>query len=221
MKKSEKETEIRAAAKIKCMELKTRMAYESADLAHQRAEIMKDRAAELLGETDEKRRHDIFAHYRVMLATLADCERAMIAQMKLEQQEIYKSCKEMCAAATDDPETEQPAPLRSIPANTVWVNGEQWQCVAVARRILNKLPKLNYPQESFVIEMTKSYDDTACIEFKYINIIYKEGGIATCELNSRMTEEVQNESVNCWLKEVDVMMKKAKEIKEEEEDDNE
>lgn len=118
------------------------------------------------------------------------------------REEVYKE--------PDEPqENDQP---------TVWINGEQWSCAVVARRILNKLPKLNYPKESFYIEISPSYFGGCGLSFRYINSINKDGGITSCELLEKDEPEVQATKVNLWLKKVDVEMAKAKEIMRKEAD---
>lgn len=118
--------------------------------------------------------------------------------------------------ATDDPDEPQDG---DQPA--VWLNGEQWTAMVVARRILNKLPKLNYPKESFYVEISPSYSGGCGLSFKYLNIIEKNGGIATCDLTGNDTPEEQAQKIDLWLKNVEVQMARAKEIMEEEREDRE
>lgn len=99
---------------------------------------------------------------------------------------------------------------------TVWLNGEQWTCAVVARRILNKLPKLNYPKESFYIEISPSYFGGCGLSFRYINTIDKASGLTSCELLSRQDPEEQAQKIDLWLEEVEVQMAKAQEIMREE-----
>jgi hypothetical protein len=115
--------------------------------------------------------------------------------------------------ATDDPEeqkdNDQPA---------VWLNGEQWSCAVVARRIINKLPKLNSPKESFYIEISPSYFGGCGLSFRYINTIDKTGGYTSCELSAKDEPEDQAQKIDIWLKEVEVQMAKAQEIMRKEAD---
>lgn len=105
---------------------------------------------------------------------------------------------------TDDEPQEQP---------TVWLNGEQWSCAVVARRILNKLPKLNYPKESFHIEISPSHFGGCGLSFRYVNTIDKAGGVAGCELiAAKDTPDVQAMKVEQWLDDVEVQIGRAKEI---------
>lgn len=113
--------------------------------------------------------------------------------------------------ATDDPEEQQ-----DCDQPTVWLNGEQWSCAVVARRILNKIPKLNYPKESFYIEISPSYFGGCGLSFRYINTIDKDSGITGCELLANEEPEEQAQKIDLWLKKVDVQMAKAQEIMREE-----
>ena len=101
---------------------------------------------------------------------------------------------------------------------TQWLNGEQWSCAVVARRILNKLPKLNYTRESINIELTPSYFGGCGLSLRYINTIDKIRGLASCELLAKDTPEEQAKKVDLWLKDVDVQMARAEEIIREEAD---
>lgn len=115
--------------------------------------------------------------------------------------------------ATDDPEEQQ-----DCDQPTQWLNGEQWSCAVVARRILNKLPKLTHPKESFYIEISPSYFGGCGLSFRYINTIDKASGVTSCELLSRQDPEEQAQKIDLWLKEVEVQMARAQEILREEAD---
>jgi hypothetical protein len=101
---------------------------------------------------------------------------------------------------------------------TQWLNGEQWSCAVVARRILNKIPKLNSPKESLYIEISPSYFGGCGLSFRYINTIDKASGVTSCELLSQQEPEEQAQKIDIWLKEVEVQMAKAQEIMREEAD---
>jgi hypothetical protein len=101
---------------------------------------------------------------------------------------------------------------------TQWLNGEQWSCAVVARRILNKLPRLTHPKESFYIEISPSYFGGCGLSFRYINTIDKASGVTSCELLAKDEPEDQAQKVDIWLKEVEVQMAKAQEIMREEAD---
>lgn len=136
---------------------------------------------------------------------------ARIHQLQQEAQEDREK-------AADDPDEPQ-----DNDQQTQWLNGEQWSCAVVARRILNKLPRLNYPKESFYIEIMPTYSGGCGLSFRYINTINKNGGVTSCELRPEDTPEEQAQKIDYWLKKVDVEMIRAKEIMEEErkEDGNE
>lgn len=113
--------------------------------------------------------------------------------------------------AIDDPDEPQ-----DNDQPTVWLNGEQWTAAVVARRILNKLPKLNYPKESFYIEISPSYFGGCGLDLRYINTIDRTRGVTSCELLAKDNPEKQAQEINIWLKDVEVQMAKAKEIMDEE-----
>lgn len=127
--------------------------------------------------------------------------------------DLQKSAQEMRESVQNEPNEPQ---YNDQP--TVWLNGEQWTSAVVARRILNKLPKLNSPKESFYIEISPSYFGGCGLSFRYINTIDKASGVTSCELTSRQTPEAQEQKVDLWLKEVEVEMAKAQEIMREEAD---
>lgn len=126
---------------------------------------------------------------------------------------LQKGAQEMREAVANEPdepqENDQP---------TQWLNGEQWSCAVVARRILNKLPKLNFPKESIYIEISPSYFGGCALSFRYINTIDKASGVTSCELLSKDTSEEQEKKVDLWLKDVEVQMARAEEIMREEAD---
>ena len=143
----------------------------------------------------------------------------MIADYYAKVAALQREACEAKSVATDDPE--DTSQENEHPAQ--WLNGEQWSCAVVARRILNKLPKLNYPKESFYIEISPSYLGGCSLTFRYINTIAQDSGIVNCELTSREEPDEQAAKVVLWLKEVEVEIKKAKNIIDEErkEADNE
>ena len=142
-------------------------------------------------------------------ATRAKAEADYYAKVR----DLQKGAQEMRESVNNEPDEphdgDQP---------TVWLNGEQWSCAVVARRILNKLPKLNSPKESFYIEISPSYFGGCGLDFRYINTINKASGVTSCELTSIQTPEEQAQKIDLWLKEVEVQMTKAQEILREEAD---
>lgn len=126
---------------------------------------------------------------------------------------LQKGAQELREAVYNEPDEPQ-----DNDKPTQWLNGEQWSCAVVARRTLNKLPKLNSPKESFYIEISPSYFGGCGLTFRYINTIDKAGGVTGCELLSRQEPEEQAQKIDLWLKEVEVQMAKAQEIMREEAD---
>lgn len=128
---------------------------------------------------------------------------ARVHQLQQEAQEDREK-------ATDDPDEpndgDQP---------TVWLNGEQWTCAVVARRIIRKLPKLNYPKESFYIEISPSYFGGCDLSFRYVNTI--TNGVTSCDLHPKDEPEVQAAKVDLWLKKMDVEIANMQEIMRNEE----
>ena len=131
---------------------------------------------------------------------------------------LQKEAQEMRESVYNEPDDPQDGDQP-----TQWLNGEQWSCAVVARRILNKLPKLNSPKESFYIEISPSYFGGCGLSFRYINTIDKTSGVTGCELYAKDEPEEQAAKVDLWLKDVEVQMAKAKAIIDEErkEADNE
>ena len=125
--------------------------------------------------------------------------------------DLQKGAQEMREAVCNEPDDPQDSDQP-----TVWLNGEQWTATVVARRILNKLPRLNSPKESFYIEISPSYFGGCGLGLRYINTIDKASGVTSCELLSRQEPEEQAQKIDLWLKEVEVQMAKAREIMREE-----
>jgi hypothetical protein len=144
-------------------------------------------------------------------------EKTKLAEAELEYRKRVTSLMAQAQIkrdeATDDPEEQQ-----YCDQPTQWLNGEQWSCAVVARRILNKLPKLNSPKESFYIEISPSYFGGCGLSFRYINTIDKASGVTSCELLAKDEPEEQAQKVDLWLKEVEVQMAKAQDIMREEAD---
>lgn len=142
-------------------------------------------------------------------ATRAKAEADYYANVR----DLQKGAQKMREAVNNEPDEPQDG---NQP--TQWLNGEQWSCAVVARRILNKLPKLNSPKESFYIEISPSYFGGCGLSFRYINTIDKARGLTSCELYAKDEPEEQASKVDLWLKEVEVQMAKAQEIIREEAD---
>lgn len=128
--------------------------------------------------------------------------------------DLQKEAQKMRESVQNEPDEQQ-----DNDQPTQWLNGEQWSCAVVARRILNKLPKLNSPKESFYIEISPSYFGGCGLSFRYINTIDKMSGVTSCELiAAEDTPEEQAQKMDLWLKKVEVEMAKAQEIMREEAD---
>ena len=134
-----------------------------------------------------------------------------IADYYAKVAELQRAACEAKNAATDDEPQDNDQP-------TQWLNGEQWTAAVVARRILNKIPKLNSPKESIYIELSPSYFGGCGLDLRYINTIDKASGVTSCELLSRQEPEEQAQKIDLWLKEVKVQMAKAQEIMRKEAD---
>lgn len=143
-------------------------------------------------------------------------EKAKRAEMEAAYYEnihmLQRGAQEMREVVYNEPD--EPHTASEEPAQ--WLNGEQWSCAVVARRILNKLPNLNSQKESFYIEISPSYLGGCDLNFRYINTIVKDSGVISCDLTSREEPEEQAANVDLWLKEVEVEMRKAKAVMDEE-----
>jgi len=205
MKKDQKIIEIRTSAKVKLENLKAKMKTAIARAAQTHADI-------LAGMTD-KCDNERFNEIERFKAEKSDIE----AGFYQEKAVLFAETETACAAAEDDPEPEkeQPQP-QDNDQPTQWLNGEQWSCAVVARRILKKLPKLNSPKESFYIEISPSYFGGCGLDLRYVNTVDKTSGVICCELLPKDTAEEQSIKVDLWLKEVEVQMAKAQEIMREE-----
>ena len=153
--------------------------------------------------------NELTAHIAAEKAKRAKAEADYYANVR----DLQKGAQEMREAVNKEPDEPQDGDQP-----TQWLNDEQWSCAVVARRILNKLPKLNYPRESFYIEISPSYFGGCGLSFRYINPIDKASGLTSCELLSRQEPEEQAAKVDLWLKEVEVQMAKAQEIMRKEAD---
>lgn len=123
-----------------------------------------------------------------------------IAELKCE------AAKAKSAATYDNPDETPEKP-------TVWLDGSHHSAVIVARRLLRKLPRLNYKQESFVISLFPSFHGGYGLEIKYINTIDNAKGYTSCNLNAaKDSPDVQAEKTELWLSEVDNQMKTAEKI---------
>lgn len=138
MKKQQKIIELRTAVKRKVAEIETRLAFARSEAAGKRARLMWERAAELDGlEAGGTERFDVLAKYRAKLAGVNEQLAATVAQLKYEIQQTKSECEQQCADAEDDPET-----MRELPQQTVYCDGSEHSARIVARRLINKMPRI-------------------------------------------------------------------------------
>jgi hypothetical protein len=142
-------------------------------------------------------------------ATRAKAEADYYANVR----DLQRGAQEMREAVYKEPDEPQ-----DNDQPTQWLNGEQWSCAVVARRILNKLPKLNSPKETLYIEISPSYLGGCGLCFRYINIINKDGGVVSCDLTAKDEPEEQAQKIDHWMKRVEVEMAEAQEIMRKEAD---
>ena len=125
---------------------------------------------------------------------------------------LQKGAQEMREAVYNEPdeqeEQEQP---------TVWLDGSQHSAAIVARRVLRKLPHLNYKKETFRILISPSYLGGCGLTLTYINTIDDAKGYASCELYAKDTQDEQAKKIDLWLKDADEQMERAAEIMRKEE----
>lgn len=95
--------------------------------------------------------------------------------------------------ATDDPEEQQ-----DNDKPTVWLNGEQWTAAVVARRILNKLPKIPYDC-SIDISMNNYSEDGLSLQIKAYNPYCKEKCFEEVWLCNGDEPEKQAADISDWL----------------------
>lgn len=157
--------------------------------------------------TKQEKLSRISNNLQVAIAAVKAQKEQAIAEYYANVHRLQKGAQEMREAVYNEPEEPQ-----DNDQPTVWLNGEQWSCAVVARRILNKLPKLNHPKESFYLELSPSYFGGCGLSFRYINTIDKASGVTSCELLAKDEPEEQAQKIDLWLKEVEVQMAKAQEI---------
>ena len=199
MKKDQKIIEIRTSAKVKLEDMKAKMKTAIARAAQMHADI-------LAGRTDKCDNERVNEIERFKAEKLA-----IEAGFYQERAALYAETETACKEATDDQEEEKP---QQVQEPTVWLDGSQHSAVITARRILNKLPRLNFPQESFYFEISPLFYGGTNLDIRYINTIDKEKGICSCEMSAKDEPEIQAARVDIWLKSVDVLMAKAKALKE-------
>lgn len=166
MKKEQKITELRRSAKLKVAELETKIAIARSDAADFRARIMWDRAAELDGlKSDSTERLDVLAVYRAKLADVNKQYESTVAQYQEKIMKTKIECEKMCAAAEDDPETDDEKDNENDvrekgfqpQQQTVYVDGSEHSARIVARRLINKMPHI--PKDGYLFVHVIRDDD--------------------------------------------------------------
>ena len=149
MKKQQKIIELRTAAKLKIAEIQTKIAFARSEAAEKRARLMCDRAADLEGlEAGSTERFDALAKYRSHLSWVEAHLSATVAECRLEIQKIKAECEQKCAAAEDDYETEEDndndVTVKGFQPKqeTVYCDGSEHSARIVARRLINKMPRI-------------------------------------------------------------------------------
>ena len=146
MKKEQKIIELRTAAKLKVSELKTKIAFARSEAAGERARLMWERAAELDGlDAGSTERFDVLAKYRAKLSGVNEKMEVKVAQLKYEIQQAKAECEQQCASAEDDPKT-----MMELPQQTVYCDGSEHAARIVARRLINKMPRVKCDGALFV-----------------------------------------------------------------------
>lgn len=213
MKKEQKIIEINNEKNIKLANERAEYAEQREGFAAGRYSVKADCAELMRGVTDENKRGDILANRAARIAKIEMMERDCEARHRRKVAMILLSAADKIKEAEGDPEEEKPQPSKDP---TVWLDGSHHSAVITARRILNKLPKLNYPQEMFYLYISPSFSGGTSLEIKYINTIDKAKGICSCELTAKDEPEIQAKRVELWLTDVDLQMERAKAIKESE-----
>ena len=159
MKKQQKIIELRTAAKLKVAELQTKIAFARSEAAGERARLMWERASELDGlEAGSTERFDVLAKYRAKLAGVNEKMEVKVAQLKYEIQQTKSECEKEVAAAEDDPEpetdteTDNDMTVKGFQPQqeTVYCDGSEHSARIVARRLINKMPRVKCDGALFV-----------------------------------------------------------------------
>lgn len=148
MKKQQKITELRTVAKLKVSEIGTKIAFAHADVAEIRAGLMRLRSDALKNAETETERFNVIANYRAILADTQAKHSAKVALLKYEIQQAKADCEQQCAAAEDDPEPE--IAKEQPQQDTVYCDGSEHSARIVARRLINKMPRVKCDGALFV-----------------------------------------------------------------------
>ena len=161
-------------------------------------------------DTRKKRIREIDSNLQAEFARLRAQKEKSVSDYFMKIAELQCEVVKAKSAATDD----NPDETRKEP--TVWLDGSHHSAVIVARRLLRKLPHLNYKKESFIISLFPSFYGGYGLEIKYINTIDNAKGYTSCSLNAKDSPDVQAKKIEQWLSEVDDEITTAKKLMGEE-----
>lgn len=162
-------------------------------------------------DTRKERIREIDSNLQAEVARLKAQKEKSISDYYTKIAELQCEVVKAKSAATDDD------PDETMGKPTVWLDGSHHSAVIVARRLLSKLPHLNYKQESFIISLFPSFFGGYGLEIKYINTIDNAKGYTSCSLNAaKDSPDVQEKKIEIWLSEVDNEITTAKKLMGEE-----
>jgi len=191
MKKEQKIIELRAAAKIRVAELRTKIAFAHSEAAGERARLMTERAGLLDGlKADSTERFDVLAKYRAKLACSNERLATTLAQLEYEITQTKIRCEQLCSAAEDDQEPEKEQPRQE----TVYCDGSEHTARIVARRLINKMPHVPAKGYLNVHIIADTYADK---QEYFVSVSYGDRMNHATEIfsNKRHTAELESEFV--------------------------
>lgn len=144
MKKEQKITELRRAAKLKVAELEAEIAIARSEMAEKKAHLLMLRAESLENTDEVTERYNVIANYRALIAKENANYSTKVAQLKTLILQAKEHCERQCAAAEDDPETMMELPQ----LETVYCDGSEHSARIVARRLINKMPHI--PKDGYL-----------------------------------------------------------------------
>lgn len=129
-------------------------------------------------------------------ATLAKAEANYYAHVR----DLQKGAQEMRESVNNEPDEPQ-----DNDQPTVWLNGEQLSCAVVARRILNKLPKIPY-NCSVDIALSHYSEDGISLQLKAYNPHCKEKCFEEVWLSKDDEPEKQAADISDWLERAEKLL---------------
>lgn len=129
-------------------------------------------------------------------ATRAKAEANYYANVR----DLQRGAQEMREAVYNEPDEPQ-----DNDQPTVWLNGEQWSCAVVARRILNKLPKIPY-NCSIDIALNHYAEDGISLQLKAYNPHCKEKCFEEVWLCKGDEPEKQAADISDWLERAEKLL---------------